>query len=792
MLIDDLSHACRRLRSRPGMMIAAAAMLGLGIGLTTAMFTVVDALILRPVPFHDADRLAGISLRSGNTGRRVVSPAVLDVWRGSSAFAAAEGATPGVAILQTGTGPMVRKSARVSPGLFAMLGARPMRGRVFDAGEGRAGTDDRVLLSEDVWRAAFGADPDLVGRRITIDGITALVIGLMPRDFRFPEWNTTIWRPLDYSAPPSASANDLPQPFVRLAPGVPVNDAMRIAMDAAVGVDSAIPPNTRAIAAPLAGMTIDPYYQRALPVLAGGVGLVFLVLCANVCSLLLARLTARQREFRLCAALGASRARLLRQACLEHGLLGLAGAALGVGLAWTLVALTRAFLPEAFLLRTLNPVDLDGRALLVAASAGFMATLVAGVVPAWMGTRPDPSSSLGRVDRTMTESRGARALTRTLLVSEVALAFTLLVSAALLVRSFVNLSSVDRGLRTDGVLTGWVALPAKAYPSGPARLAVTAALEDAVRRLPGVDRIALTSGLPPGGGATHYYDDWRTDTPGAPPQSLDVSSYEVGPDFFELYGIPIVRGRTFQPGDGPDRAIVGERLAARLWPGGNPVGSTFHFGKQTFQVVGLAREISFPSLDTHRDMPEFYQPFTFGRSSYVFMNIRCRARCPDEAVIRQQILATVPGANIVKLGLVSEAYREELARPRASAALGGAFAAIAVLAAAGGLFSVLSYAGERRRREFGIRTAFGASPGQIRGLVLRDGALVAALGVAIGVAASAALARVLASLEYGVTGFDPLSWTVVLGMLAGTTLLAAWRPARSAARVDPIALLRED
>ena len=773
-------------------MLAAAAMLGLGIGLTTAMFTVVDALILRPVPFHDADRLAGISLRSGNTGRRVVSPAVLDVWRRSAAFAAAEGATPGVAILETGTGPVVRKSARVSPGIFAMLGARPIRGRVFDAGEGRAGTDDRVLLSEDLWRSAFGADTDLVGRRITIDGATAVVIGLMPSDFRFPEWNTTIWRPLDYAAPPPASANDLPQPFVRLASGVPVNDAMRIAIDAAQRVDSAIPANSRAMAAPLAGMTMDPYYQRALPVLAGGVGLVFLVLCANVCSLLLARLTARQREFRMCAALGASRARLLRQACIEHGLLGLAGAALGVGLAWTLVALTRTFLPEAFLLRTLNPVDLDGRALLVAASAGVLATLAAGVVPAWMGTRPDPSSSLGRVDRTMTESRGARALTRTLLVSEVALACTLLVSAALLVRSFVNLSSVDRGLRTEGILTAWIALPSKAFPAGPARVAITTALEDSVTGLSGIEQVALTSGLPPGGGAIYFYDDWVGDAPGAQPQSLVVQSYDVGPDFFELYGVPLLGGRTFLPGDSPDQVIVGERLAGLLWPGLHPVGRSFRFGKRTLQVIGLAREINLPSLDARRDNPEFYQPFTFGRSSYVFMNIRCHARCPDEAVVRRQILATVPGANIVTLGLLSEAYREELARPRASAALGGTFAAIAVLSAAGGLFSVLSYAVGRRRREFGIRTALGASPGQIRGLVLRDGARVAALGVAIGIAASAALARVLASLEYGVTGFDPLSWTVVLGMLAGTTLLAAWRPARSAARVDPIALLRED
>jgi FtsX-like permease family/MacB-like periplasmic core domain len=273
-----------------------------------------------------------------------------------------------------------------------------------------------------------------------------------------------------------------------------------------------------------------------------------------------------------------------------------------------------------------------------------------------------------------------------------------------------------------------------------------------------------------------------------------VTGYNVGPDFFALYGIPLLRGRTFEAADGANQVIVGERLAARLWPGLDPVGRSFRYdqGRQVGQVVGLAREINLPSLQAGRDLPEFYRPFVFGVSSYIFMSVSCHGRCPDEAVVRKQILATVPAAGIYQMGLLSEAYREELARPRAAAALAGTFAVIAVLAAGGGLFGVLSYAVGRRRREFGIRTALGASPGQIRGLVFRDGAQVAALGVALGVAASAALARVIASLEYGVTGFDPVSWSLVIGVLAGTTLLASWRPARNAVRVDPIALLRED
>ena len=413
--------------------------------------------------------------------------------------------------------------------------------------------------------------------------------------------------------------------------------------------------------------------------------------------------------------------------------------------------------------------------------------------PAWVGTRPDRTSSLTSAARVGAESRGARTLTRALLVAELALACTLLVGATLLVRSFINLASVDLGLHAEGVLTAWIALPAKGFPDRPSRVAITAALEDNIRHLPGVDNIALSTGLPPRGGATYFSDHWRGDGPDARPLKMTVSGYGVGPDFFELYGIPLLAGRSFQAGDGPDDVIVGERLAARLWPGQNPVGRTFHFDNDRLRghVVGLAREIRFPSLETYRDHPEFYQPFELGGGN-VDMNIRCRDRCPDEAVVRRQVLATVPGASIVTLGLLSDRYREELARPRGAAALGSTFALIAVLAAAGGLFSVLTYAVGRRRREFGIRTALGASPAQIRRLVLRDGAGVAALGVGVGILASAALARVISSVEYGVTGFDPVTWGLVLGVLAATTLLASWRPAHRAMRVDPVALLREE
>jgi predicted permease len=790
MMIDDFRHAVRRLRSGPSTSAAAVAMLALGIGLTTAMFTVVDALILRPVPFHDPDRLARLYMGTDRGGRTVVAPAVLDAWRASPAFEGAEGANPGTSIVEMPAGPTTKPSARVTVGLFSMLGVQPIRGRLFDATEGRAGTDDRAILSEDLWNTVFHRDPRLVGRTVAIDGRPMTIVGILPAEFRFPEWNTVIWTPIVYGAPPPLLAKEQPRPYVRIAAGVPQADALRAATEAAHAADGSTA-TLKAIALPMAGQRLDPYYEHAVPLLAGGAVLVFLVLCANVSSLLLARLTARGREFGMCAALGASRGRLLRQALFESGVLGAIGAIAGVGLAWLLVSLTRTYLPEAFLIRTLNPVNIDLRALGIATTAGVLATIGAGLLPAIIGTRAGSGSSLRAVERSGTESRAARVLTRTLLVGEVAFACMLLVGATLLVRSFTNLLRVDRGIDVEGVIAAWVSIPADAFPAREATVVMAARLAEEVRALPGVQHVAWSYGTPPDGGSFSS-GDWQPDTPGAPPVNMMVESYGVGPEFFDLYRIPLLKGRTFRPQDTPSDVIAGERLAAALWPGEEPVGRSFSYGKETLRVIGVAREIHFPALDSRLDRPEFYRPFARGVSErYASLNLRCGDACPDVAVVRQRLLAVHPAIGVYDVGPVERDYLESLARPRAAAALAFAFAAIAMVAAAGGLFSVLSYAVGRRRREFGIRTALGAAPARIRRLVARDALAVAAAGVAVGSAGAWMLASWLAAIQFGVSLGDPLGWVVVIGVIAATTMAAAWRPAQLAACVDPAALLRE-
>lgn len=790
MLFDDLRQAWRRARSKPATLYGAAAMLALGIGLTTAMFTLADTLLLRPVPFAAADRLARLSMMGDRGGRYAVETSVFRAWRASPAFDAVESASDSTVLVDTAGGPVAKGNSFVTPGLFQMLDVRPIRGRLFDATEGRAGTDDRVVISEDLWRANFAADPAVIGQSMRIDGAPHTVIGIVPSEFRFPKWDTVIWRPLDFGALPPARKTVLPIPFVRFSAAMPQTDALRLATTAAHGVDSQSA-KLRAEPAPLAGLVLDKYYERAIPLLFGGVGLVFLVLCANVSSLLLVRLSQRRRELSVCSALGASRSRLIRQAVIEHALLGVVGTAAGMLLAWVLVSGARGFLPEAFLIRTLNPLNLDLRAWAIASTAGIAATLLAGLVPAWLGTRAQPAEALRVSDRGGTESRVARSITRGMLVGEIALACMLLVGATLLMRSFVNLSSADRGLDTDGVVLARIWLPTPAFKDADARRVVTDAIHEELKRLPGVTQVAISYGLPPAGGAIMFGKDWRSDLPDATPMDLVLDNYYVGPEFFDLYRIPILRGRIFQPGDGFDDVIVGQRLAQLLWQGVDPVGHSFVSGKSTFRVVGVAGEINHPTLDARRDRPEFYRPL-LTPNGYLMMGLRCTAQCPDPAVIRQRIIGTSAAVEVVNVGPLENAYVEQLAGPRAAAALGSVFAVIAVVAAAGGLFGILSYAVGRRRREIGIRTALGATRAQIRALIMREGVVIVMLGIPLGCAAGWLLARGIQSLQYGVTAADPVTWSLVIVTLAGTALVAAWGPIERAARIDPLTLLRDE
>jgi predicted permease len=771
----DVRHASRMLASHWRFSLAAAGMLALAIGITTAMFTIVDALLIRPVPFRDPSQLARLSIR--------ISPAVLKAWRESPAFEAVESAVTATALLEAADTVATRTVATVTPGVFHMLGGvRPVRGRLFLATDGRAGQSNQVLVSETLWRSLYSADPALVGQSIVVDGERLTVVGILPAEFRFPSAITELWRPTDLNRRPG----EMGQAYVRFAAGIPRADALRLANEAARAAD---PRNAKVQASvyPLAGER-DAYAGRTVPLLAGSVVLVFLILCANVSSLLLARLTARRREFTMRAALGASRGQLLRQALVESGVLGALGLAIGAGIAWALVSIARALIPQPLLTQTLNPLSLDDRALAAASILGLLATVSAGLMPAWLGTRVRAGDSLRVADRSETVARGARAFTRGLLVIEVALACTLLVGATLLMRSFINLATADRGIDTANVTMLSLSFNDTAKDAAGWKIAART-VEDELRQLPGVQQVAWSFGLPPYGG--FQLGDLISDLPGARAENKTVTRYVVSQEFFALYAIPIVRGRPFDASDPFTSVIVSERLARVLWPEIDPIGRSFRVAKDQYRVIGVAREIHFPTLDpTLVDGPEFYH--RYGYSNVPMVSLRCKPDCPEPAVIRHRLASTHPAVRVQRAEPIDLRYAAELVRPRAAAALAVVFGTIAVVAAAGGLFSVLSYSVSRRRREFGIRTALGASPVQIRRVVLRDALTVAASGLTIGAFFAAALARALASLQYGVTPRDPLSWSIVLTVIALATAAASWVPAREASRLDPLVLLREE
>jgi putative ABC transport system permease protein len=775
MLRDDVRHAWRRVAARPLAAVLAAALLSLGIGLSTAMFSVADSLLLQPAPFRNPDRLVQQGLLQNE-------PAVMHGWRSTGMFEAVEAAS--AAMFQTGDAGGDRwAGAFVTPGLFGMLGVRPVRGRVFDAVDGRPLALDEVVLSEALWRSGFGGDRELLGRRIHLDGASVTVVGIMPAGFRFPTPATIAWRPLDLTSAQRGTAI-----VGRLAPGVP-----RAAAEGPTTVIARqlarLPRNYRGAPPllPVGGAELSGFTRRAVWLLLAGVALVFMVLCANVSSLLLTNLSARRREFGICGALGASRGRLMRQAAAEHTLIAVSGAAAGVGLAWGLTSLV----PDFFLGRTLNPIDIDLRALLAASGLGAASVLLSGLVPAWLGTRPDPADALRRSRQAGTESRPTRIFTRGLLVAEIAFACSLLVGSGLLVRSFVMLVDADRGLTLDHVVRVNLGGLDRAFPSIAAMSLGTSEIEARVSAWPEIAAVALSREIPPSWSANEVSAEGD---PGAVPGSnLRVRSdrYRVNAAFFEMYGIPILRGRPFQSGDTDQDVIVGERLAALLWPGLDPVGRTLDIGPTASRVIGVAGEIRLPTLDHGRDRPEYYVPLG-NASRTLYLNYRCRAACPDEGTIRDR-LAEIHPAIVARLERPSEnEYLNQLRLPRAIAEVGGVFAVVSVLTAAGGLFSLMTYAVARRRHEFGIRTALGASPRQIRRLVLRDGTAVVAIGIAAGLLGGWLVARSLAAFHDGITSADPVTWTAVIGLIALTSLAAAWRPARQAMRVDPVKLLREE
>ena len=800
-VLADVRFALRALAQRPGFTAVALAILAVGIGANAAVFSVAEAVLLRPLPFREPDRLVMVWERnvSRNRLRNVVNPGNYLAWRDRNAvFEQMAGFASGSRNV-TGDGAPVRLDVGVAtPNFFTTLGVSPALGRGFLDEDGRPGAPRVAVLSDGLWRARFAGDPGVVGRSVMLDDEPATVVGVMPAELALPA-GAALWVP--FTIGEGGLRHDARGRFLlslaRMREGVTVGQA-QAALDGIARQLVAERPEFNTgwdvFVAPLhADLVRD--VRPAVIVLSGAVLLLLLIGCGNLATLLLARSLAREREIAVRRALGAGTGRLVAQLLTESVVLAAAGGALGLLLAGALTRALVAVMPAET--TALFQPTLDAKVAAFAFALSVLSAILFGLVPAWQTVRPDLVRSLreGAAGSGLSGSR--RRLARATVAAEVALALVLLAGAGVLLRSFARLSSVDAGFDPDRVLSLQVSLsgPRYAADDAPARLYADALQR--IRALPGVESAGAISWRPFGiGSATRFA---VPDRPAPPPGQEPTGEVRiVSPGVFRTLGITLREGRDFDGRDvagAPQAVIVNEHVARTFWPGQSAIGRriAMQWGESLdAEIVGVVADARLVGLDTPARSTLYWPVGQVGNS---FMTLLVRSSGRTEALagsVRQAIASIDPELPVAKVAPLADVMADSIARPRFVLLVIAAFAATAVLLAALGLFGVLSYSVGQRLPEIGVRLALGARPRDVAALVLREGASMAALGTVVGVAAALGLARVLDRLLFETSSRDPLAIAGVVAVVALVTLAAAWLPARRASRVDPVRALRAD
>jgi putative ABC transport system permease protein len=797
--VHDLRYAARLLRAQPGVTAVAILTLALGIGANTAIFSAVDAILLRPLPYDDPDRLVMVWEKRAAEGtlNNFVAPAdYLDWARMNGAFEAMAGAAATTVDLTRSGEPVRLDAMAVSPAFFDILRARPALGRTFAAGEDQPGRNRVVVLDHGFWQERFGANPGIVGQTIVLSGVAHEVVGVLPASFEFPDPAIALWLPLVLQGgpqPPSRANHEL-NVYARLKPGVTV-DSARAEMDRVAAQLSADYPDTNrrhgAWVSPLRDEVTSPV-RSGLLLLLGAVAFVLLIACVNVANILLARATARRREMAVRAAIGASRARLLGQTLTESLLLGFVGGVASLIVAHWGIVLLRVLRPDGVPILGLERVALDGRVLAFSFVLSLLTGVLFGLLPAWHLASQNVNDALRDGGRSPAGVR--RRLRMALVVSEIALASLLLVAAGLTVRSFGALLNTQPGFSADGVITAMISLPGARYRD-PERLVSTFdGLEQRFRSIAGVRAVGGTSHLPLSGQDSRRGIMVEGYVP--PPNSpTRAHPRMVTPGYFGAMGLQLVGGRTFTVDDRPDApgvAIVNETMARRYWPDASPIGKRVAFvGTGGWrEVVGIVRDVRHWGVDQPVN-PEMYVPFTQlppGRITFAL------ATDGDPRTIvgpvREELRAVDPDLPLSNVRTMSEVAGRSMAARRATMLLLGVFGALALVLAAAGIFGVMAHLVALRTSEIGVRMTLGALPANVLRLVLTEGLLQAAAGLIIGLAGAVFLMRSLGALLYGVGPADPLTLAGVAAILLATATLACLVPARRAMRVDPISALR--
>ena len=808
-IVADVRYAARTLRRAPLFTAVAIVTIALGIGATSAVFSLVDGILLRPLPYPQPDRLVQFMQSYPEKGLSTwtLSQANVTIYaeraRSFSHFAAY---MPRLQTIGGAERPEQVQASMVTSAFFDVMAVPPMLGRTFRPQEFVPHQSNAVILSYGFWQTHFAGDPGAVGKTLLIEGNPTPIVGVMPPRFTFGSSGTKLWMPfgLDRNQKWGWSLSGV----ARLAPGVTVAQATHETTDIiwAMGredpnlVSRSDPPpagaGLKTIVTPLRDAIVGDS-TRNLIVLQSAVVLILLIAVANVATLLLARGATRTRELALRSALGASRPRVVRQLLTESIVLSVAGAVLGVGLA---AAALKALphLPITFLPRA-DEVRLDSRVLLFTLGVAVVAGLLFGVIPAWHGRRHGLATDLTSGQRGNSQ-RSTRRVNGALVAAQIALSLVLLIGAGLALKSMRRLLALDFGFRPEGVTSILVPLPSQRY-SGPNNgKRITQFTNDVIARLrmlPGVRNAAASWGTPFNGAGSDGYRIEGHESAAAGGDEPQTGTIAVSPGYFATLGIPLLRGRDF---DATDRdsslqvAIVDETLAKRFWPDGNAVGHRILMTGSTnwlsiVGVVGAIRDVN----PADPPMPHTYFPYSQGPGRFVDVTVRTAG---DSRVIIPSVLRTIallePGAPLDNVRSLDDLIRSTLSDRRLMETLLGAFAVLALTLATVGIYGVMSLFVTNRQREFGIRLAVGAEPASLVRLVMRQGLLLAGSGVALGVMGALLATRSMRALLYDVSPTDPLVFTVLPLVLLLVAMASCWLPARRATRSDPLDALRAD
>ena len=798
--MNDIRYALRALRKTPGFTLVALLALALGIGANTAIFSVVYAVLLKPLPYAAGDRLYQLSEQNPSGKLNGATFADFATWRErSKSFEMLSiSAYRSVTMTAPGTPPENIFSRVVSNDLFPLLGVQPLLGRWFREDEFRTGAPGAAILSYRLWQRSFAGDPNVVGRELTLNGRGATVVGVMPPDFIYPHPAFEMWMPWQITADNLANRVSFNIPVIaRLKPGASLREATAEMNGIAASLAQQFPNTHREVRT-----TIDPLKEKivgtqrvALLVLLAAAGFVLLIACANVANLLLARAATRRGEIAIRAALGAGRWRIVRQLLTESMLLALGGCAAGVMLAlWGSTALIATF-PKGLYVPRLDQTAIDAPVLAFALTAALLTGILFGIAPAWHASRVELNRFLGESGRSNAGQR-SNWMRGALVVVEIAFSLVLLIGAGLMLRSFARLVDVQPGFHPEHVLT--VKTPAPGFAEGDRAKQAQRyrQMMSEIGALPGVESVGIVSALPLGNvmeAGTFYIE-------GAVTETQRVPFHSVGGDYFAAMGIPVVRGRAFtdaDAGEAPPVAIVNETLARQYWPSENPIGKRITMANPRSgpwaTIVGIVADVKYQAV-ADPPAPELYRPFAqFVRPDSASLVIRTK----DDPValaasVRERIRASQPMQPIGDITTMSQVVADSVARPRFYAALIAIFAVLALALAAAGVYGVMAYLVTQRMHELGVRVALGASPREIVQLVIGQGATLALIGIACGLAGAWGLTRYLTSELYGVTSTDPVTFTAVSALLLAVALAANYIPARRAARLDPMETLRNE